>query len=440
MNKIYRKTEKGAALLLFVVIFLATSLSLVLTIGNGVYGDLAGYRVLRAGKQSYYGAEAGIEDAIYRHRQGENYSNSETFTILDTVVSVTRTPYTDYYDFVSEGNTLNSYRSSFASLAIGTGASFNFGMQSGNGGITMLNSSSVTGNVFSNGPISGSGNMIRGDIIAAGASGSITSVHATGSAWAHTITSATIDKDAYYASIFGSTVSGSVCVNTHCHPGSADQATATMPIADSVIDGWKTDIQNTGTVISATSTQCSSGTYTINTDTTLSNVLIECSVDVSKNSTDLIIAGPVWIQGNLSFSQGPNIVASSSLGTRSVQVIVDNESNRTTSSKVSVNQSTNFSSGNAQSYVVIISMNKSAELGGTEKAIDLSQSTTGKLLVYAPYGLIDIAQSTSLKEITGYKIKTANSSNITYESGLVNLLFTSGPGGGYTVISWKEVE
>lgn len=128
----------------------------------------------------------------------------------------------------------------------GVGASFNFGMQSGNGGINMLNSSIVTGNVFSNGPITGSGNVIRGNIVvAAGASGgSIVSIHATGSAWAHTITSATIDKDAYYQSIVGSTVSGSVCVNAHCHPGSADQATATMPIPDSMIHTWETDIQN----------------------------------------------------------------------------------------------------------------------------------------------------------------------------------------------------
>lgn len=430
----------GAALLIFVVFFMAVSLTLTLTIGKSAYEDLAAYRVLFAGKQSFYGAEAGIEDAVYRHRRAKNYSSSESFTLMNTPVAVTRTAFTDYYDFVAVGNERNAVRSSKNSLAIGTGASFNFGMQSGNGGITMLNSSSVTGNVFSNGPISASGNLIRGDVIAAGPSGLMDSVHATGSAWAHTIQSSTIDKDAYYTSIVGSTVSGSVCVNAHCHPGSADQATATMPIPDSMIDDWKTDIQNTGTIISATSSQCSSGTYTINTDTTLNNVLIECNVGVSKNSTDLIIAGPVWIKGNLSFSQGPNIVASSSLGTRSVQVIVDKVSDRTTSSQVSVNQSTNFSSGNAQSYVVIISMNNSAELGGVQKAIDLSQSTTGKLLVYAPHGLIDIAQSTALKEITGYKIKTANSSNITYESGLVNLLFTSGPGGGYTVLSWKEVE
>jgi hypothetical protein len=440
MNNMHTQRDRGAALLLFVVLFLATSLSLVLTIGNSVYEDLAKYRTLMAGTQSFYGAEAGIEDAIYRHRNSDNYSDTESFSFMNTDVSVSRTQVTDYYNFLAEGDVSDSVRRSYATLAIGDGASFNFGMQSGNGGITMANSSSVTGNVFSNGSISGSGNMIRGDVVSAGASGAVTSIHATGSMWAHTITSATVGKDAYYQSIVGSTVFGSVCVNAHCHPGSTDQTPAAMPIADATIENWKTNIFNTGTIISSTSTQCSSGTYTIDTDTTLNNVFIDCNVDVSKNSTDLIIAGPVWIKGNLSFSQGPNIVASSSLGTRSVQVIVDKVTNRLTSSQVSVNQSTNFNSGNVKSYTVIISMNNSAELGGTEKAINLGQTTTGKLLVYAPHGLIDIAQSTSLKEITGYKIKTANSSNIIYESGLVNLLFTSGPGGGFTIDFWKEVE
>lgn len=440
MNNIRKTTERGVAILIFVIFFMAVSLTLTLTIGKSAYEDLSAYHILLAGKQSYFAAEAGIEDAIYRHRRSKNYSNNELFMLINTPVAVTRTTFVGYYEFVAIGDEQNAIRSSKNTLVIGTGVSFNFGIQSGNGGITMANSSSIVGNIFSNGPVSASGNLVRGDVIAAGPSGLINSVHATGSMWAHTIQSSTIDKDAYYTSIIGSTVFGSVCMNAHCHPGSSDQATATMPIPDSMIDTWRTDIQNTGTTISATSSQCSSGTYTINTDTTLNNVFIDCDVDVSQNSTDLIITGPIWIKGNLSFSQGPNVVASSSLGVYSVPVIVDQVSNRTTSSKVSVNQSTNFSSGNAQSYVVIISMNNSAELGGIEKAIDLGQTTTGKLLVYAPHGLIDIAQSTALKEITGYKIKTANSSTITYESGLMNLLFTSGPGGGYTVTSWKEVE
>ncbi len=440
MNKVSAKYNRGAALLIFVILFLVISLSLTLTIGKNAYEDLAGYRVLTAGKQSWFAAEAGIEDAIYRHRQGENYSNNESFSFLDTSVTVTRTAYTDYYDFVSEGNTQDAIRNSKNSLAIGDGASFNFGLQSGNGGITMANSSSVVGNVFSNGPITASGNLVRGDVISAGPTGLVNSVHATGSIWSHTIQGSTIDKDAYYSSIVGSTVFGSVCMNAHCHPGSVDQATATMPISDTMIEDWKTNIQNTGTIISATSTQCSGGMYQINTDTVLNNIKIDCDLEISKNTTDVVIAGPVWISGRLYFVNGPTITASSSLGTRSVQIIVDKQSNRTTSSKIDVQGSTNFTSGSAASYIVLISMNNSAELGGSEYAIELANLGAGKVLLYAPHGKINLQNNISLKEVTAYKIALYNSAQVIYESGLVNLLFTSGPGGGFTINSWKEVE
>ncbi len=433
-------TERGAALLTFVIFFLLASTILVFGITRGVYQSLVEYRLLTESKRSYYAVEAGIEDAIYRHRDSKAYSGTESFVFDGITVNVVRTLVVDTYQFTVVASSSNATRRNYLALAVGDGAAFSFGMQSGNGGITMLNSSSIVGNLFSNGPIVASGNTIRGDVIAAGPTGLVNGINATGSVWAHTIQSSTVGKDAYYQTIVGTLVSGSGCVNANCHPGSADQATITMPIPDSLIDDWKADITNTGTIISSTSTECSSGTYTINTDTTLNNVRIDCNLDVSKNSTDLIIAGPVWVKGNLSFSQGPVIIASSSLGTRSVQVIVDSVTSRATSSMVSVNQSTNFNSGNAQSYVVIISMNNSAETGGSVKAIDLGQTTTGKLLVYAAHGLIDIGQSTSLKEITGYKIKTANSSTITYESGLMNLLFTSGPGGGYTISDWKEIQ
>lgn len=442
MNKSTQKPQRnrGAALLIFVIFFLIISTVLVLGIGRGVYQDLVEYRVLQSSKQSFFGAEAGIEDAIYRHRDGRAYSATESFTLSNVAVNVTRTLVIDQYQFISEGDLGSVVRRSEAWLMIGDGASFNFGLQAGNGGVRMYNSSSVKGNVFSNDSVEGSGNMVYGDVIAAGPSGLLDGIHATGSAWAHTIQSSTIDMDAYYQSIIGSTVSGVACVNVHCHPGSTDQATATMPIPDSMIDDWETGIQTTGTIIASTSAQCASPPYKIDTDTTLNNIKIECDVEISKNSTDLILAGPVWIAGNLTIVNGPNIIASSSLGSRSVQVIVDKPTNRTTSSKIQIQNSTNFSSGNALSYIMLLSRNNSAASSGSEVAIDIANLGTGKVILYAPYGLIKVQNNISLKEVTGYRIALYNSAQIIYESGLMNVLFTSGPGGGYIITSWRETE
>ena len=437
MNKnAYTTRERGAALLIFVVLFLFTSLSLVLTIAHGVYGDYVKYQSLFSSKESLYSAEAGIEDAIYRHRGGKNYSDTEQFTIMGTQASTTRTMNNGSYTIIAEGVKNDAVRKGVVQLDIGSGASFNFGLQSGNGGIVFLNTSSVIGNVFSNGTIEGSNNMVYGDIISAGGVGVVDSMHATGSVWAHTIDDSIVDKDAYYTTKIATVVVGV------SYSGVPDQTPADMPIPDSEIDEWKASIQATGTIIASTDPRCGGGTYTIDTSMTLGHTKIECNVIFKKQgaSTVITFTNNVWITGNVDFTSGPSIVASSSLGKKSVALIVDNESNRATSSKVTVNNATNFTSGDNQSYVFIVSMNTSAENGGAEKAIDLGQTTTGKALVYAPHGLIEIGQSTSLKEVTAYKIRLINSAQIIYESGLVNLLFTSGPGGGYTITSWNAIE
>lgn len=428
--------NKGAALLMFVVFFLAASLILVLTIGRGVYDDLLTYRVLESGKKSFYAAESGIEDAVYRHVQGYEYDDAETFDVFGVPVSMTRTSVAGAYDIVAEGASYNAFRKSHILLEVGNGVSFSFGMQSGNGGIRFLQSSSVVGNVFSNGIIEGSGNFVYGDAISAEATGLVDDIHATGTVWSHTIKDSIIDKDAHY---FSAATKIATVVGMVSYPGSADQASTSYPITIPQIDGWKTLITTTGTVIASTSPECSSGTYTIDSDTALGNVRIECDVILKKTGATPVITltGGVWIEGNLEI-KGVSVVASSSLAQKSVQIIADKVSDHLTSSKVSITTASNFSSGNARSYILIVSMNNSAELGGSEIAINLAQTGTGKFVVFAPYGLIDIAQSSSLKEITGYQIVLRNTTQVIYESGLTNLIFDSAVGGGYILSNWKE--
>jgi Tfp pilus assembly protein PilX len=438
-NRIQKHTERGAALLTFVIFFLLASTILVIGIGRGVYQSLSETRILQDGKRSFYAAEAGIEDAIYRHRDSKNYSSTESFTIDGNTVHTARVLNIDIYEITATANANGSVRRSFVELAVGDGASFNFGLQSGNGGITLSNNSAIYGNVFSNGTVEGAGSAaVYGDVVSAGTSGLIDSITATGSAYAHSITASTIGGNAYYYAT--GTLTGSI-VSGVKFPGYPDQATATMPITDTMIQGWKDQVTASGTIITATSTQCSSGTYTINTDTTLDNVKIDCNVIMRKQgaSTVITIAGPVWISGDLSFSQGPSIIASSSLGSRSVQVIVDKETSRATSSKVTVSQSTTFTSGNASSYVVLISMNNDAENSGSTVAMDIAQSASGKVLIYAPHGRVAMGNSISLREVTGYQIDVNNGAQVIYESGLASLLFTGGPGGGYTIGTWNEI-
>ncbi len=426
----YRKiNSRGAAILLMVLLFTLGALVITIGIGRGAYEDYATARTMLESRQSYYAAESGIEDAIYRHLEGMTIGTSEVVTLGEATATTSITTVLDEKHITTTGSEHSFVRTLAAIIRVGNGASFNFGLQSDTGGITMNNSSSVVGNAYSNGTITGGGSsMIYGDAISAGPSGLITGVHATGSAWAHTITNSTIDKNAYYQSISSTVVGGT------SYPGSSDQATSSLPIEDSLIEQWKAQAEAGGVITSP----CP---YTINSDTTIGNVKIVCdNVTITGNNTNVTLTGPIWIDGNLTLEKA-NFYVASSLGTNSTQIVVDDEGSHSTSSKITISQSANFyDEDGGNSYVLLLSRNSSALDGGAETAINMTQSANGKVLVYAAEGKINLANSVTMKEVTGYHIVLGNNTTVQYETGLASLLFTGGPGGSYIITSWTETE
>ena len=429
--------------MMFIIFFMLASVGAVYVISSHIYHDLIAHRTFLESKQSFFGAVAANEDMAYRYVAGIIPDDTEVITLSGTVATSTVVfdNNDDIFIIESTATKKNTKQTTEIQLATGSGASFNFGVQSGNGGFELTNGSSVVGNVFSNGIVEkvGGGNAtIYGDVISAGPSGLIRDIVATSSAWANTIEDSSIFDTVYYENI-SNTSYGTAVYTTE------EQATTSMPITDEDIDVWKQDILDNGTVIASTSTECSGGTYLIDADTTLGFHKIECNLTIKKQgaSTVLTLDGPVWVEGNIDFQSGPAIEVDSSVGARTVQFFADNESNRSTSSKISIGQSTTFTgSGDPKSYILLLSQNTDAEDGEPEdeNAIDIDQSSSGDLLVYASHGRIAMGNSISLNEVTGYKIVLGNSAEIIYESGLINLLFTSGPGGGFTIHSWSEKE
>lgn len=463
MNKLFQKQNTaGAAMMLFVVFFMVASVSLMYSISRSVYADLQQFRLAYDSKQSYLTADAGIEDAAYRYVADLSIGNIEVVNLAGSFATTTSVfdSATDMLVLTSSAEDNGAYRSTQMELSLGFGASFNFGVQTGNGGFELTNGSSVTGNVFSNGSVRKTGGgsaTIYGDVISAGPSGLIEDVVTTGSAWAHVIRDSTIGGDAYAYTIDDGSVAGGAeyfnKINGAVINGSPeisgmvleDQEPTELPISDEQIDLMKQDIVDNGTVISAASAECSSGTYAVNTNTTLGMVKIECNFEVTKkgSGTTLTLTGPVWVTGNVTFRTGPDVVAHSSVGNRTVPFIADNEANRITSSRISVENGTTFTgTGAEKSYILLISQNEDAETGGAANvdAITMGQSSSGDLLAYASHGRITLANSIELNEVTAYRIRLGNNADVIYESGLVNLLFTSGPGGGFTIGSWSEIE
>ncbi|MDB5244446.1 MAG: hypothetical protein JWN18_316 [Parcubacteria group bacterium] len=376
-------------------------------------------------------AEAGIDKAAYELNQNPSYTG-ETDTPLGggtfTVTTATIDSGTKRITAVGYiPNRLNPIVKKTVVANVGLGdatVAFHYGIQSGEGGFTLSNSSKIIGNVFSGGAVIGSGgNYIYGDVVSSGPSGLVYGIHATSSVYAHTIGSAgvatVVDKNAYYTTKTNTTVSGT------SYPGSVDQDAVPLPISDAQISDWENQAEAGGLAT------CSSGTYQISSGSvTIGPLKIPCNFVVS-GSAVVTVAGHIWVTGNITIQNSSLIKMSPSLGATNVAIIADNPADQLTGSLVSVRNTASFqNSGTSGSYVFLISQNKSAENGGSVTAIDLGNSASA-LVAYAAHGLIPLANSVSLKEATAYKITLQNTASVTYDTGLPSAVFESGPGGSW---------
>lgn len=422
-------TNRGQAIFFAAIFFFAISLTTAFGVVIPVQNGILATRALARGNQSFFTAEAAAQDVSYRLMNGLSVDAVETLALGGASATATTTTTANGKEVTSAGADDNFVRKSKTELVSGDGVAFYYGMQVGNGGIILENSSSISGNLYSNGTIKGAGgNLIRGTVVSAGPAGRIEGVHATSSAYAHTIIDADIDGDAYYQIISGTTVEGT------SNSGSVDQAVTTLPISDAQIANWEADAIAGGVITSP----CP---YKIDDDTTIGPKKIACDMEISGTGYTLTLDGSVWVAGTLTIKNSPTIKVASSVGGASVALIADNPANRTTSSKISSDNSAIFEgSGSIGSFVLLLSQNRSAEDGGNETAINFANSAQGELLAYAGHGEILMQNSVSLKEVSAYRIRLKNSAKVIYETGLADLIFTSGPSGGYTLDSWKEVE
>ena len=421
--------KKGQAVITVVIITLLVGMVIAFGVTEPAVGEAKISRELMGSKKVFAVAEAGQEDVSYRIRSGMDYDTTEILTIGEitatTDVSENVSEATISISTVGEGNRF--FRKKGLQMVRGDEINFNYGIQVGNGGFIMQNSSSVRGNVYSNSTVTGVGNYIYGGVASAGSSGLVDDIHATGTVRSHSIVDSTIEGDAYYTTIEDSTVFGTP------YPDSQDPSSQDMPISDETLDEWENAAAEGGII----SSPCP---YNINEEATIGPIKINCDLKIKTQDT-VTIAGPVWVVGDISFETGPTVVVDSSFGSRSVVMIADNPANRLTQSIVTIKNTSEFEgSGTEGSIIMLVSRNRSAEDWGTVSAIDLQQSASGDILLYSNHGKITIAQSSSLKEVTGWLIVLKNTAEVIYDQGLASSLFDTGPGGSWNVSSWKETD
>ena len=163
-----QNSQTGAAMLIAVIFLIFISLAVIAGL---VLPSVREYKVASESvnsQKSYFLAESGVEDAMYRILNGKPISSSETITLGSNSATTTITSSGNQKEIISLGNVLNFERQVDLLLTAGTGVSFNYGIQVGQGGIDLQGSSGVNGNVYANGPITGtSSSFISGTAISA---------------------------------------------------------------------------------------------------------------------------------------------------------------------------------------------------------------------------------------------------------------------------------
>lgn len=418
----------GQAVIVSVMFLLLVSTVVVVRGASPAKSDAQLSRELYESKYAAVLSEATAEDVSYRIRRAMAYDTTESITLggFSATTTITENISAGTKTLSGVSSVLGAVRKTSLGLMKGDRVSFNYGIQVGNGGFTMANSSSVEGNVYANGTVTGAGNTIKGTVVSAGPSGLINNIHSTSSAYAHSITNSTVDRDIYYwTNKTGTTYGGSNNSNY------ADRATSSFPISDALIAEWESEAQTGGTY----SGPCP---YQIKTNVTIGPLKIPCDLEIS-NGAKVTLAGHIWVVGNISFKNNGGIYMASALGSKAIGLIADNSANRSTGSIITISNSTTFyNSGTAGSFIFLISGNTSSEGGGATTAIDLSQSASGAVILYTNHGKVDIGQSSQLKSVTGYLISMKNSATLIYDTGLASTVFDTGPGGSWDVTSWQE--
>ncbi len=237
---------------------------------------------------------------------------------------------------------------------------------------------------------------------------------------------------AHANTVMGATVTGELYCQTGsennkaCDISLADPSPLNYPISEANINDWKAGAEAGGVT---------NGNVTIGGQGgSLGPRKIVGDLTVNAGGT-LTLTGNLWVTGDISVSGGGNITMSSVYGTDRGVVVADG--------KVSLSGGGELSgSGQAGSYLMLLSTYSSDCTGSTcsgSPAITITGGA-GSVILNAPNGILNINGGGSLRSATAYKITATGGATITYESGLANMSFNSGPSGGFNISSWQEIE
>ena len=246
-------------------------------------------------------------------------------------------------------------------------------------------------------------------------------------AYANTIVDSNITKDAYYQTIENTSVYGT------SYPGSPDPATKDLPISYAQIQDWEKAAELGGLI---------EGDYTPSDGSSLGPIKIEGNLTFPSDGT-VTIEGPVWATGKILAQNNVTIKLKEGL-TSGYPIIADNLFDQTNFGRIELNNNVITQDSSEGGKLLFISTNESLNIDNPavwlQNNVNMEDPPGPQSIIFSLHGIIKVNNNARFKEITGYKIYLANNAEIVYEEGLINASFSSGPGGGWEVTSWKETE
>lgn len=229
----------------------------------------------------------------------------------------------------------------------------------------------------------------------------------SGNAKAHNVTHANVTGDLYCKVDGGN--------NKPCNTSQPDPTYEAFPISDANISDWKNEAEAGGVI---------NGNYTVGwAGATLGPKKINGNLTVNGGGT-LDLTGTLWVTGSITLNGGGKIKLASSYGTNDGVIVSDGT--------ISISGGGHATgSGTSGSYLVMVT---------TSTGTSSISGGAGAVVFYAAEGILSISGGASLKSATAYQVIIDGGSTLTYESGLADLLFNSGPSGSWSIESWGEVE
>jgi Tfp pilus assembly protein PilX len=234
-----------------------------------------------------------------------------------------------------------------------------------------------------------------------------------------------VADEAWANRVQGATVSGPLyCqtgshTNKPCNTSRSDPPAQPMPLSDNNIQAWKDEAEAGGVT---------SGNVSVGwAGATIGPRRITGDLTVGGGGT-LVVSGTLWVEGNITISGGGEVHLSPSYGPNSGAIVTDG--------RVTLSGGSDFAgSGTPGSYPFLITTSACpvAPNCGGNNAISLSGGA-GTVALVAQNGNVQINGGSSLKAVTAKQITMTGGATLEYDAGLISDVFSSGPGGSWTVI------